>query len=228
MSQQLRYIVDQLNGPPFSRHYNLVTFDSLESLSLLQVLNDVLAEISPEHRINLREEAPDQTALRMFSLLRILKYKPKTDEGGGLNAFRQGLLQGEKGTIYPLLRWLLERSDELKKRAYLAKFLVRIDVPAEFLQEEAAIEMHTTYQGLVEEFKELHRVVEQQRYPLSSCRISQHPTNIGSECIMAYKVPHPRAVDLRVKSSHNACLSSPANQFSCIALSRLSELNSNW
>lgn len=163
MSQQLRYIVDQLNAPPFNRHYNLVTFDSLEPLPLLQVLNDVLGEISSEHKIDLREEPPDQTALRIFSLLRILKYKPKTDEGGGLNAFRHGLLEGEKGTIYPLLQWLLERLNELKKRAYLARFLVRIDVPAEFLQEEAALELHTTYQQLVEEFKELHKMVEQQR-----------------------------------------------------------------
>ena len=163
MSQQLRYIVDALNAPPYNRHYNLVTFDSLDSLSLLQVLNDVLAEISPEHKMDLREEPPDQTAVRIFSLLRLFKYKPKNDEGGGLNAFRHGLLQGEKGTIYPLLQWLLERSEELKKRAYLAKFLVRIDVPAEFLQDEAAIEMHTAYQELMEQFKELHRTVEQQR-----------------------------------------------------------------
>ena len=164
MSQQLRYIVDQLNAPPFSRRYNLVSFDSLESLSLLQVLNDVLAEISPEHKLDLREEPPDQTALRIFSLLRILKYKPKTDEGGGLNAFRHGLLNGDKATIYPLLQWLLERCKELKKRAYLAKFLVRIDVPAEFLQDEMAIEMHTVYQELVEQFKDLHRTLEQQKY----------------------------------------------------------------
>ena len=164
MSQQLRYIVERLNAPPFSRRYNLVSFDSLEPLALLQVLNDVLAEISPEHKIDLREEPPDQTALRIFSLLRILKYRPKADEGGGLNAFRHGLLDGEKATIYPLLQWLLEKTSELKKRAYLAKFLVKIEVPAEFLQEEAAIEMHTTYQELVEQFKELHKTVEQQRF----------------------------------------------------------------
>ena len=163
MSQQIRYIVEQLNAPPFNRHYNLVSFDSLESLALLQVLNDVLGEISSEHKIDLREEPPDQTALRMFSLLRILKYKPKNDEGVGLNAFRHGLLQAEKGTIYPLLQWLLEKMKELKKRAYLAKYLVRIDVPAEFLQDEGAVDMQTAYQQLVERFKELHKTVEQQR-----------------------------------------------------------------
>ena len=163
MSSQLRYIVERLNTPPFSRRYNLVSFDSLGPPALLQVLNDVLAEISPDHRVDLREEPPDQTALRMFSLLRILKYRPEADEGGGLNAFRHGLLDGEKGTVYPLLQWLLERSGELKKRAYLAKYLVRIEVPAEFLQDEAAVEMQSTYQDLVEEFKELHKTVEQQR-----------------------------------------------------------------
>ena len=183
------------------------------SLSLSQLLNDVLAEISPEHRIDLRQEPPEQTAVRIFSLLRVLKYMPRTDEGGGLNAFRQGLLQGalslsvrtfpclvtrpplgkyyeqqnkwilfgrgvwsrddckpiriiyfveqttldfdytshcihshanpspflssssgDRATVYPLLHWLLERTADLKKRAYLARYLVRVEVPPEFLQ----------------------------------------------------------------------------------------------
>jgi len=29
------------------------------------------------------------------------------------------------------LEWLLERIDELKKRAYLAKYLVKVDIPPE-------------------------------------------------------------------------------------------------
>lgn len=160
MTQELRYIVERLNAAPFSRRYNLVSFDSLDPPALLQVLNDVLAEISPEHRMDLREEPPDQTAIRIFSLLRILHYTPKTDK----NTFIRGLLDGDKTTVYPLLHWLLERCEELKKRAYLAKFLVKVEVPAEHLQDEAAVEMHTTYHELVEQFKELHRTVEKLRY----------------------------------------------------------------
>lgn len=163
MSQQLRFIVDTLNQPPFSRRYNLVTFDSLDPFNLLQVLNDVLSEISPDHKMDLREEPPDQTAIRIFSLLRVLKYKPKSDQGGGLNSFRQGLMQGDKPTVYPLLQWLLERLPDLKKRAYLARFLGRIEVPSEFQQDEVMVEAIAIHDELLEQFKELHRTIQQQR-----------------------------------------------------------------
>lgn len=163
MSQQIRFIVDKLNEPPFSKRFNLVSFDALDSFSLLQVLNDVLAEISAEHKIDLREEQPEQTAVRVLTLLRVLKYKPKSDQGGGVNAFRQGLLQGDKHTTYSLLQWLLERLPDLKKRAYLAKFLVNIEVPPDIQQDDQVSELITAHEELVLQFKDLHRTIEQQR-----------------------------------------------------------------
>lgn len=48
MSDQLKFIVAELNKEPYSRGYNLITFDSLDPLQLLQVLTDVLAEIEPK------------------------------------------------------------------------------------------------------------------------------------------------------------------------------------
>lgn len=163
MSQQVRFIVDKLNEPPFSRRFNLVSFDALESFSLLQLLNDVLAEISPEHKIDLREEHPEQTAVRILTALRLFKYKPKTDNAGGFNTFRQGLLQGDKPTTYSLLQWLLERIPELKKRAYLARFLVKIDVPPDFQDDDQVVELIHTHEDLLEQFKDLHKTVQQQR-----------------------------------------------------------------
>lgn len=50
MSDQIKFIVDNLNKEPFRKNYNLITFDSLEPMQLLQVLNDVLAEIDPKVR----------------------------------------------------------------------------------------------------------------------------------------------------------------------------------
>lgn len=48
MSEQLKFIVEQLNREPFKKNLNLITFDSLEPMQLLQTLNDVLAEIDPK------------------------------------------------------------------------------------------------------------------------------------------------------------------------------------
>lgn len=45
-------------------------------------------------------------------------------------------MTGSKPVIHPILHWLLQRVPELKKRAYLARFLVKLEVPAEFLQDD--------------------------------------------------------------------------------------------
>ena len=50
MSEQLKFIVEHLNKDPFKKNFNLITFDSLEPMQLLQILNDVLAEIDPKVR----------------------------------------------------------------------------------------------------------------------------------------------------------------------------------
>ena len=163
MAEDLRYIVEALNREPFKKSYTVITFDSLDPLNLLQLVNDVLSEIDPDQRIDLREEPPEQTAIRMLSVLRLLNYKPKTDTGEGMNTFRQGLIQGEKLTIYPLLKWLLERTPDLKKRAYLARYLVKIEVPQEHLQDDVVMETYQTYQDMLEHFKELHKAVEYEK-----------------------------------------------------------------
>ncbi|XP_039628079.1 intraflagellar transport protein 81 homolog [Polypterus senegalus] len=160
MSEQIKFIVDQLNKEPFRKNFNLITFDSLEPMQLLQVLNDVLAEIDPKQNINVREEMPDQTAKRMFNVLGVLKYKPPGNPADVSN-FRQGLVTGAKPVIHPILYWLLQRMAELKKRAYLARYLVKLEVPAEFLQEDVVIDTYHQYEELVERFKGLHKESEQ-------------------------------------------------------------------
>lgn len=48
MSEQLKSIIAELQKTPFNKQYNLISFDSLEQLQLLQVLTDVLAEVDPK------------------------------------------------------------------------------------------------------------------------------------------------------------------------------------
>ncbi|XP_058640644.1 intraflagellar transport protein 81 homolog isoform X2 [Onychostoma macrolepis] len=160
MSEQLKFIVEQLNREPFKKNFNLITFDSLEPMQLLQTLNDVLAEIDPKQAIDIREEMPEQTAKRMFTLLAMLKYKPP----GGMSeasSFRQGLVAGSKPVVHPILHWLLQRIPELKKRAYLARFLVKLEIPAEFIQDDIIAETYHQYEELVEGFKNIHKECEQ-------------------------------------------------------------------
>lgn len=45
--------------------------------------------------------------------------------------FRAGLIGGEKGVLTHVLAYLLSKIDDLKTRAYLARFLVKIEVSPE-------------------------------------------------------------------------------------------------
>ncbi|XP_054144800.1 intraflagellar transport protein 81 homolog isoform X2 [Melozone crissalis] len=160
MGDQMQVIVEKLNQEPFRKNYNLISFDSLEPLQLLQLLSDVLGEIDPKHAVDIREELPEQTAKRMLNLLGILKYKPPGTVSD-LSAFRQGLVTGSKAVIHPVLHWLLQRTNELRTRAYLARFLVKLEVPAEFLQDDTVADFNKQYEELMEAFKNLHKEHEQ-------------------------------------------------------------------
>ena len=106
MSDQLKFIVTELQKPPYSKNYNLITFDSLSGEQLLQTLNDVIADIDNKHKLDIREEEAEQTAIRLLGMLRILKYKPPDHLS---EVFRQGLVEGDKQVIYPVLEWILQR-----------------------------------------------------------------------------------------------------------------------
>lgn len=56
--------------------------------------------------------------------------------------FRQGLVQGEKQVIYPILQWLFERLPDLRKRAYLARFLVRMEIPGDLLGDQELYDLN--------------------------------------------------------------------------------------
>ena len=44
--------------------------------------------------------------------------------------------------MYPILQWLFENLAELKKRAYLARYLVKLDVPPDQLADQELYELH--------------------------------------------------------------------------------------
>ena len=60
------------------------------------------------------------------------------------------------------------RMPELQKRAYLAKFLVNVDVPEHMFSDEEICEVYQQYQDLQGEFKEAHKAAEKFKSQLIS------------------------------------------------------------
>ena len=157
MSEQIRTIVEALNKPPFSKNFNLITFDSLDGTQLLQCLNDLISTIDPKQSIDIRQEDAGQTAVRNMQLLQLLRYHPPgADSPESLQAFRQGLVLGEKQHIYPLMEWLIQNMADLKVRAYLGNYLRKIEVPLELLQDDELANLNAEYEAALDEFKEVH------------------------------------------------------------------------
>ncbi|RDD46608.1 Intraflagellar transport protein 81-like protein [Trichoplax sp. H2] len=163
MSDQLRYIVEELKKEPFNRkNINLITFDDQSPIQLLQVLSDVFAEISGQGKVDLRNEEPGATVNRMMSLLRVLKYKFPNPDPQSMKNYVNQLIKGDKSVIYPILHWALQKMPELKKRAYLARFLVKIEIPLEY-RDDPVNEIYEQYDELLDTFKQNHKAVEELR-----------------------------------------------------------------
>lgn len=158
MAAQLKEIVDRLNAEPFGCELSLVGFDEKEPFELMEVLKKVLVHLDPKHDVDLREEKPDTMYQRIAEYLHILGYQCSFDI-----EFQRGIMSGDKNTVHPILYWLLNNLEPLKKRSYLAKFCVNLEVPEEFLREEKVYEIYQQYKELQSQFKATHSHVEQEQ-----------------------------------------------------------------
>jgi len=158
MAVQLKEIVDRLNAEPFDQDLSLVGFDEKEPYELMELLQVVLVFLDNKHAVDLREEKPDAMYQRIAEFLHVLGYQCSFDI-----EFQQGIISGDKGTVHPILYWILSNLEPLKKRAYLAKFCVNLDVPEEFLREERVYEIFQSYKELQSQFKATHSHVDTER-----------------------------------------------------------------
>eukprot|EP00756_Hemistasia_phaeocysticola_P040579 Hpha_TRINITY_DN16869_c3_g1::TRINITY_DN16869_c3_g1_i1::g.153951::m.153951/K19677/IFT81; intraflagellar transport protein 81 len=159
-------IVELLNKQ-LNTGLSLVEFDSLTGVALLQKLNDVFASLSPNHQVDIQQEIQQtgsmgMTLTRMTDFLTsILNYKvpPALKKD-----FEANFVSGEKVVIYPIMHWVLTHLPQAKKRVYLAKYLVPVDVPEDLRASDDLVrEVYTQYKALVDEFIQTHRSVEQLR-----------------------------------------------------------------
>ncbi|CAH0382204.1 unnamed protein product [Bemisia tabaci] len=148
-----KFVISCLNAEPFNKKFNLISFDAISPEELNQILQEVLAEIDKNFKPADEPEDPEHMIIRLLNSLRVLKYKPANN----LSHFRQGLAKGDKKIIHPILEWLFQNISELKKRAYLAQFLVKVEIPLEILANVDIAALYEQYGKLIEEFKAVHK-----------------------------------------------------------------------
>ncbi|KAK2578670.1 hypothetical protein KPH14_012159 [Odynerus spinipes] len=154
MSENIKFIVTEVNQL-LDKNYNLIGFSALNPEDLLQILSDVLIKIQQQDapKIDIKTETPEQSSVRILSALRILKYQPNSDPA----TFRQGVVRGDPETIYSILTWLLRHKDVVRQRAYLARFLVKVEIPSDYLGDPEISALYEQYSNMVNQFKTVHK-----------------------------------------------------------------------
>ena len=74
-----------------------------------------------------------------------------------------GLIAGNAKVIHPILAWLLPRIPELRTRAYLGKFLVKVDVPEDIRVDIEVEELYQHYEAAIDQFKAVHKQLDTMR-----------------------------------------------------------------
>jgi intraflagellar transport protein 81 len=163
-SDSLKHLVNLLKRPPFNISVSLVELSNKSSLDLLQLVNDVLAKIDSSQSKNIADEGEEQRARRMLDFLVVLGYKLAIEgTSDSIASFGTAFLSAEKSVIFPLLLWLLDRVQLLKKRAYLARYLRPVNIPEDLFADAAIVSAYQKFSSLQAEFKDLHKLIEGQR-----------------------------------------------------------------
>ncbi|KAL6266988.1 hypothetical protein P5V15_000071 [Pogonomyrmex californicus] len=154
MSENVKMIVTEVNKL-LGRNYNLIGFNALNAEDLLQILCSVIMKIQQQDGpdIDTKLDSPEENSIYILTALRILNYQPDVDPV----TFRQGLVRGDTEIIYPILTWLLTHIDIVQKRAYLSQFLVKIEIPPEYLGDSEISLLYEQYLSLVDKFKTVHK-----------------------------------------------------------------------
>lgn len=74
--------------------------------------------------INAKQTPPADIIYQVTEFLRVLSYECEFSPD-----WENGLLNGDKKIIFPIYYFLLKNLSALRKRAYLAKYMVPIGVP---------------------------------------------------------------------------------------------------
>eukprot|EP00578_Thalassiosira_sp_NH16_P012391 CAMPEP_0181124452 /NCGR_PEP_ID=MMETSP1071-20121207/26491_1 /TAXON_ID=35127 /ORGANISM="Thalassiosira sp., Strain NH16" /LENGTH=635 /DNA_ID=CAMNT_0023209763 /DNA_START=418 /DNA_END=2325 /DNA_ORIENTATION=+ len=159
---ELKFIVGRLQDEPFNIAIRAVDFDDKPPIEHLQILNDVLASLSSHLKADVQAVPRDEVVEEMIQFLLVHKYKLiPSDEYERLD-WTDGVRNGRKETIYPILHWVLSDYETLRKRTYLSQYLLPVDVPTDYLLQTNGNleELLDAYKELQAEFIEVHKHYE--------------------------------------------------------------------
>ena len=74
----------------------------------------------------------------MFNFLSIMKFSVPENQ---MEDFQNMLMSGDKDILHDVMHWCLFRFDHLQKKSYLSKFLMPIDIPQEYMQDDLIVEL---------------------------------------------------------------------------------------
>ncbi|KRY09833.1 Glycogen phosphorylase [Trichinella patagoniensis] len=151
--EEMKFVISELNRPPYNQTLSLVELDALEPLQLLQLLSDTLCLLAKEKRVEVKPQTVTEVSLRVLEWLTLLRYASSMEK----DEFHRAIAGGNKETIFKALAWILHRQNEVEQRLYLSKFLIPIKVPVDFLQDVEVEQLNKECENLMEEFKELHK-----------------------------------------------------------------------
>lgn len=77
--------------------------------------------------------------------------------------WRNGLMNGDKVAVYPALRYVLINFQMLQLRAYLGRFIQRIEVPSEFSQDANIQQLQQENEELRKTFIDIHKELEKKK-----------------------------------------------------------------
>ena len=153
------FVVDRLNHPPFNKGFATITEVYCKtSGELLQLICEIIIFIDSDME-NLNNETIENKIQRIIQFLIVMKFITDEQIDNVLNF----LLEGDKETMYSIMHWCLQRFEHLQKRAYLAKYLMPIEIPPEFQSDELIFEFSETLKAMQAEFKNVHKNADQNR-----------------------------------------------------------------
>jgi len=109
----------------------------MSTFELGDLVFKIFKYLDSDININAKQTQPADIIFQVTEFLRILNY-----ESDFTPEWEQGLLNGDRKVIYPIYYFLLKNLKPLKKRAYLAKFMVPIDIPQEFAGDPELIKLN--------------------------------------------------------------------------------------